>query len=214
VLRYLPALVLLGCATVKPASEASFSCRRNFCTTDRLQVAAPEVPRVDVGEINVLTGLKIAEALRQAPEGSEVALDIDSPGGSVGVGLGILDVMKDAKARGITISCRVGSGAMAASMAGIIFVVGCSTREMAPDAMLLFHEPAMGFEGGKEWEFRRAANHLADVNQRMAILVAAHLKHPDGSRWSATEYRAWIHERDRWASADEALAMGATDAVK
>jgi len=111
--------------------------------------------------------------------------------------------MKEARAGGMKIHCRVDG--MAASAAAVIFETSCDIREMAPDAALLFHEPGFAEVGGKEGDLRRAADSLADTNKRMAILVAPHL------RMTAAQYMAWISDRDRWVSADEALSMGASD---
>ncbi len=134
---------------------------------------------------------------------SAIVVDIDSPGGSVGTMLGIMETMKDARAQGMTIHCRVDG--MAASAAAVIFETSCDVREMTPTSALLFHEPAMGEISGKEWDFRKAADSLADTNKRMAILVAPHL------HMTAAQYMAWIHDRDQWLGRDEALAMGASD---
>lgn len=132
----------------------------------------------------------------------EVILDIDSPGGRVDIGLNLLGLMREVRQGGTVIICRVGPDAMAASMAAIIFVAGCSKREMAPTAALMFHEPALGEVSGKEGDLTRYVNSLADMGKRMAILVAPRL------RMTAARYLAWIHDRDRWVSSDEARAMG------
>lgn len=147
----------------------------------------------------------MAEGLQDAMDAheSEVIIDIDSPGGRVDVGLALLGVMDAARKQGIILTCRVDG--MAASMAAIIFEAGCTTRTMTPTSSLLFHEPAVREAGGKEGDFRRLADTLADTNKRMAILVAPHL------HMTARQYAAWIADRDRWVSADEAKEMGAVD---
>lgn len=132
-----------------------------------------------------------------------VIVDIDSPGGSVNVMLSIMRQMDQARKQGMTIRCRVDG--MAASAAAVIFETSCDIREMDSGASLLFHEPSLSDMGGKEGDLRRAADALADMNKRMAILVAPHL------RMTAAQYIAWVADRDRWLSADEAKAMGAAD---
>lgn len=166
-------------------------------------------------EVSALSVMPLMFGLQAAIENHEklVHIDIDSPGGYVSAGMRVLYAMRLAKEAGITIECRIVDDGMAASMAAIIFEVGCNSRQMAPSASLMFHEPAMGFEGGKEGDFQRAANDLADLNKRMAIQIAARLRHEDGTRWTAAEYVAWIKDRNRWVDATEAVAMGAADSV-
>ncbi len=204
------AVALSACATVR--SPDSYSVYPPYT----LQVTAPEakVRHVDLGEVSPIETIGLIIGLQAAVENHEKAItvDIDSPGGSVAVGLNILDRLHEAQKGGMKVTCRVGPNAMAASMAAIILESGCDVREMDPTASLLFHEPAMGTQG-KQGDFERAAGDLEDTCRRTAILVAPHLKHKDGSRWSATEYMAWIKGRDRWVDAVEALEIGAIDEV-
>lgn len=164
--------------------------------------------RAELGPVAIPQVLPLVVELQEAIKNHEpeFQIDIDSPGGSVGVGLGLLGLMKEAKKQGMVISCRVVEDGTAASMAAIVFLSGCTKRSMAPTASLLFHEPALReVDGGKEGDIRRVADLLADTNKRLAILVAPRLK------MTAASYMAWIHDRDRWVSVEEAKAMGALD---
>lgn len=204
---FLALLFLVGCAAApKPVSP---SCHRYFCDTSiTLEVSKPIEPRhLDLGPINVFSTLEFRSDLQKAVEAKEslIIVDIDSPGGSVTVMLGLMKSMADARKDGMTIKCHVDG--MAASAAAVIFETSCDIREMAPTATLLFHEPALGDIGGKEGDLRRAADSLADTNKRMAILVAPHLN------MTPAQYMAWIADRDRWIGADEAKAMGAVDVL-
>lgn len=176
-----------------------------------LALAAPgatPVRHLTLGPVELPAAINFAEGLTYAVEHDEKELEvtIDSPGGSVDLMFQILAVMRRGRKQGMEIRCNVDG--MAASAAAIIFEVGCSTRSMSRASQLLFHEPAMsGYEGGKEGDFRRTADALADANKRSAILVAARLG------WTATRYIEWIRDRDRWLGWDEALAIGAVDVV-
>jgi ATP-dependent protease ClpP protease subunit len=202
----LAALLVSGCATLQPRLDAEVG-----------YVAAPARTGhrlLHLGPVRPLDSLGLVVGLQEVIEAGtpRVTIDIDSPGGSVVLGLQIMDLMRDAQANGTTITCRVGNNAMAASMAAVILVAACDRRLMSPTAQLMFHEPALRGEfAGKEHDFRRVADSIADTNQRMAILVASHMVRADGTRWTAAEYRAWINDRDRWVDAAEALEMGAVD---
>ena len=207
-LRYLFLTLSLGCATTAAAPETSPSCRRNFCDLSN-KVAAAVAPspirHIELGPIGFIETIKFRAELEAAAEAKEpsIVVDIDSPGGSVGTMLRIMGQMKAARAGGMKIHCRVDG--MAASAAAVIFETSCDVREMTSDSALLFHEPSISEAGGKEGDLRRTADSLADTNKRMAILVAPRL------HMTAAQYMAWIADRDRWLSADEALAMGASD---
>lgn len=175
------------------------------CTPTSCSIKPPR--HLELGPVTLPDVLPLAEELQEAIDHKEpeVIIDIDSPGGSVGTGLALLGMMGAARKQGMVITCRVDG--MAASMAAVILEVGCTTRSMTPDSALLFHEPAISEVGGKESDFRRIADMLADMNKRIAVLVAPHLK-----GWTAARYMAWISGRDRWVSVDEAKEMGAVDA--
>lgn len=189
------------------------TCEEDICLAPE-PAPARKVRHLELGPIRLPAVLPFALGLSDAVDSkeSEVIVDIDSPGGSVDVGLSIINAMQAAHRGGMKLTCRVGDNAMAASMAAAILEAGCTTREMAPTAALLFHEPAVPEAGrGNEHDFRRLSDALADTNRRMAILIAPHLKHAGGSRWTADEYSAWIAGRDRWVDHAEAIAMGAVD---
>lgn len=134
----------------------------------------------------------------------EVRIVIDSPGGSVSTMFEMIDLARKGQAQGMVVKCKVDG--MAASAAGIFLQAACSEREMTRASQLMHHEPAMGGEG-KEWDFRRAADHLADTNRRIATLIAWRMG------MTADEYEAWIKDRNRWEDAAGALAKGFVDTV-
>lgn len=194
--RLIPIITLLtfGCAH---AETIAAPVPITPAPTRHLELGAVFMP----GVAPLMSGL--AEAAEQHE--TEVIVDIDSPGGSVRVGFGILEAMRDAHKAGVTITCRIDG--MAASMAAVIFEAGCTNRYMTRFSSLMFHEPSVSDIAGKEWELRRVADSIADVNKRIAIVVAPHLN------MTAATYANWVLDRDRWVGLDEALAMGAADGI-
>ena len=89
--------------------------------------------------------LVIAQLLHlesQDPD-KDISLYIDSPGGEVYAGLGILDTMNFIKPEVSTIC--VG---MAASMAAVLLACGAKGKRLAlPNSMVLIHQPSSGVQG-------------------------------------------------------------------
>lgn len=108
-------------------------------------VAAPDLTDEDVLSRTILIsgvvggGMLRASSilLGMADKSSEdIVLILDSPGGSVDAGYWFVNHMQEVQARGIHISCVVGSEA--ASMAFQI-LLHCNSRFGLPTSMLLFH---------------------------------------------------------------------------
>jgi ATP-dependent protease ClpP protease subunit len=146
------------------------------------------------------------EAARKAGA-TAVVVDIDSPGGSVTAGLDLVETFNAARDAGVTVECRVGPRAMAASMAAAFLETACDVRIMSPTASLLFHEVRISGADGTEHDLRHLADAMADVNQRLAVMIAPRLK------MSAKDYCAWVMGRDRWLDAVEATERNAIDVV-
>lgn len=196
----LPVLALLALAACAAAPKSVRS--GEYC-----QLAPPpEVRYLRLGEIGAFESLEFIAELTASVEAKvpEVRVTIDSPGGSVSTMFEIIDLMRKGRAQGMVVECKVDG--LAASAAAIFLQAACSERAMTRASQLMFHEPAMGGEG-KEWDFRRAADHLADTNRRVATLIAWRMG------MTADEYEAWIKDRNRWEDAAGALAKGFVDTV-
>lgn len=165
--------------------------------------------QLELHGVSNTSAIALVLGLREAIELNEsvVVLNIDSPGGSVTAGLGIINAMRAAQAAGVKIICRVDG--MAASMGAIILEAGCSERHMTRGSQIMFHEPALRpFDGGKEGDYQRIANDLSDTNRRIATLIAWRMG------MTADQYVAWVSGRDRWMDWAEALEKHAVDAVE
>ena len=136
----------------------------------------------------------------QDPE-KEVAMYINSPGGSVTAGLAILDTMKMVK-------CPVATYCVgqAASMGAILLASGTKGRRFAlPHARIMVHQPWGGAQG-KASDIEITAREILRLKDVLnGILAEAAGKHPDAVVQDT--------DRDHFMSADEAKAWGIVDNV-
>jgi ATP-dependent Clp protease, protease subunit len=132
---------------------------------------------------------------------AEIALYINSPGGSVTAGMAIFDTME-------FIPCDVATYAMglAASMGQFLLSAGQRGKRYAlPHCQILMHQPSAGV-GGTESDIAIQAELFRRHKQEMAQLISGHTGQP-------VEKIIADFDRDRWFSAQEALEYGFVDHV-
>jgi ATP-dependent Clp protease, protease subunit len=132
---------------------------------------------------------------------SDIALYINSPGGSVTAGMAIFDTME-------FIPCDVATYAMglAASMGQFLLSAGQRGKRYAlPHCQILMHQPSAGV-GGTESDIAIQAELFRRHKQEMAQLISGHTGQP-------VEKIIADFDRDRWFSAQEALEYGFVDHV-
>jgi len=132
---------------------------------------------------------------------ADIALYINSPGGSVTEGMAIFDTME-------FIPCDVATYAMglAASMGQFLLSAGQRGKRYAlPHCQILMHQPSAGV-GGTESDIAIQAELFRRHKQEMAQLIAGHTG-------QTVERIMTDFDRDRWFSAQEALEYGFVDHV-
>jgi ATP-dependent Clp protease, protease subunit len=132
---------------------------------------------------------------------ADIALYINSPGGSVTAGMAIFDTME-------FIPCDVATYAMglAASMGQFLLSAGQRGKRYAlPHCQILMHQPSAGV-GGTESDIAIQAELFRRHKQEMAQLISGHTGQP-------VEKIISDFDRDRWFSAQEALEYGFVDHV-
>jgi ATP-dependent Clp protease, protease subunit len=132
---------------------------------------------------------------------ADISLYINSPGGSVIAGLAIYDTMR-------LIPNDVSTLAMglAASMGQFLLCAGArGKRYSLPHAQVLMHQGSAGF-GGTAADVEIYAEQLARTGATMTSLTAQHTGQP-------VDRIEQDSLRDRWFSAEEALAYGFIDHV-
>ena len=131
----------------------------------------------------------------------DIALYINSPGGSVSAGLAIYDTMR-------LIPNDVATLAMglAASAAQFLLAAGTPGKRFAlRHARVLMHQPSGGL-GGTAVDIAIQAQNMAHVKRTMQGLIAEHTGQP-------VETIERDSDRDRWFTADEAREYGIVDRV-
>ena len=136
----------------------------------------------------------------------EISLYINSPGGSVSDGFGIVDTMNYIKCP-VTTIC-VG---MAASMGAVLLASGEKGKRFAtPNAEILIHQPLIGGQGGglsgQATEIKIHADQMIKTREKINKLLSERTGQPIDVIERDTE-------RDHFMTAQEALAYGLIDGI-
>jgi len=151
-----------------------------------------------------LSSLLIAQMLFLEAENPEkdIALYINSPGGSVTAGLAVYDTMQYIKPD-VATYC-VGQ---ASSMAAVLFAAGAhGKRVILPNSRILIHQPWASGLGGQQTDIEIHARDLLKMRERLDTILAHHTGR-------STEQVHTDTERDRILSAEDAVDYGLADRV-
>lgn len=160
-------------------------------------------------DVNATTAsLTIAQLLfleSEDPE-KEISFYINSPGGSVTDGLGIIDTMNYIKCP-VTTIC-VG---MAASMGALLLTSGTKGKRFAlPNSEILIHQPLIGGQGGgisgQTTEIKIQAEQMIKTRERINKIISETTGKPIDQVERDTE-------RDHYMTAQEALEYGLIDGI-
>ena len=159
-------------------------------------------------EINEDSSRNLCEFIIKAnyvfPPDQPLTLLINSPGGSVYDGFGIIDLMKSSKLEIQT----VGIG-MIASMAALIFVAGTKgKRVMSKNSYLMTHQFFQAVEG-RYHEFIAQRSHEDDLHNKF---VKHFLDHTKLNEQQINEIL--LGSTDRMISAEQALEYGMCDVIQ
>ena len=157
-----------------------------------------------VGPINEQTAnLVVAQLLFLESENpdKEIALYINSPGGSVYAGMAIYDTMQFIKPDVSTIC--VG---MAASMGAFLLAAGAKGKRYAlPNSRIMIHQPSGGSQGQAS-DIEIQAREILYLRERINGILADRTAQP-------VERIARDTDRDNFMSADDALSYGLIDKI-
>ena len=136
----------------------------------------------------------------------EIFLYINSPGGSITDGMGIIDTMN-------YISCPVSTicVGLAASFGAVLLANGEKGKRFAtPNSEILIHQPLIGGQGGgisgQATEIKIHADHMIRTRERLTKILADRTGKPLEQVMQDTE-------RDHYMSAQEALEYGLIDGI-
>ncbi len=157
-----------------------------------------------VGPINELTAnLVVAQLLFLESENpdKEIALYINSPGGSVYAGMAIYDTMQFIKPDVSTIC--VG---MAASMGAFLLAGGAKGKRYAlPNSRILIHQPSGGSQGQAS-DIEIQAREILYLRERINKILSERTGQP-------VERIARDSDRDNFMSANDAVSYGLIDKI-
>jgi len=157
------------------------------------------------GVSDAMANLVVAQLLFLANEDpkAEISMYVNSPGGSVSAGLGIVDTMR-------FIPCPVATYIIgqAASMGSVIACSGTKGRRFAlPHAENLMHQPLIGgVIEGQATDLEIHAKHILRLRDKLYTLYSENT--------GQTKQR--IHDdcdRDKWLNAQEMLEYGLIDKI-
>jgi ATP-dependent Clp protease protease subunit len=132
----------------------------------------------------------------------DIALYINSPGGSVTAGLAVYDTMQYIKPD-VATYC-VG---MAASFAAVLLAAGTKgKRVILPNSRVLIHQPWIQNLGGQQTDVEIHAREMLMIRHRVDEVLAYHTGQPTAKVHDDTE-------RDKILSADEAVEYGLVDRI-
>ena len=131
----------------------------------------------------------------------DIALYINSPGGSVYAGMAIYDTMQFIKPDVQTICVGI-----AMSMGALLLAGGTKGKRMAlPNSKILIHQVSAGFQG-QATDIEIHAREIIDMRQNLDRVLAHHTGQPIEKVRQDTE-------RDNFMSAEEAREYGIIDQV-
>ena len=131
----------------------------------------------------------------------DIWLYINSPGGSVTAGMAIFDVMQWIPNDVATVAMG-----MAASMGQFLLSAGQKGKRFAlPHSRIMMHQPSGGL-GGTASDIRIQAEQSLHIKKTMSALIAEHTG-------QTVEQIEKDSDRDRWFTAEAALAYGFIDHV-
>jgi len=135
---------------------------------------------------------------------TDIQFYINSPGGSVSAGLGIIDTMKHLRCD-VATTC-IG---MAASMGACLLAAGTKgKRACLPNAQVMLHQPLIGgVLQGPATDLGIEAQHMLRLRDRLYKLMAEYT-----GKTAEVIHRDF--DRNKWLFAEEAVAYGCADKVQ
>jgi ATP-dependent Clp protease, protease subunit len=131
----------------------------------------------------------------------DIAIYINSPGGSVSAGLAVYDTMQFIKPDVSTIC--VG---LAASMGAVLLAGGQAGKRYAlPNSKIMIHQPSAGFQGQAS-DIDIHARDVMETRERLNKILAVHTR-------QTVERIKQDSDRDNFMSAEMAKAYGLIDTV-
>jgi ATP-dependent Clp protease protease subunit len=134
---------------------------------------------------------------------ADINFYINSPGGSISAGMGIVDTMRFLRCEVATICIG-----MAASMGAVLLSAGArSKRYVLPNSQVMLHQPLIGgIMQGQATDLAIEAKHMLRLRDRLYQLMAECTGKP-------FDQIVKDFDRNRWLFAEEAVEYGCADVI-
>ena len=140
--------------------------------------------------------------LQHQRKDADIYLYINSPGGSIEAGMAIYDTMQFVQCDVATIC--VG---LAASMGAVLLAAGKKgKRQVLPNSKVMIHQPWISQLSGTATDVMIEAKELEETKNRLNALLGKHCGRSSEEMEKATD-------RNKWMTAEEAVAFGLADEV-
>lgn len=170
-------------------------------TLNGLVVSGDDQWLYDWFEIAAFSPGLVRRALADNPEGEDLELEINSPGGAVFPGFEMYSLLREAKCRTVAIVQSLAGSAASTIMAG------CREVRMSPVAQVMIHLPSSYTEGNQN-DMRREARVLEGITQ--SILNGYEAK--CGGK-ATREKLDRLMRAETWLTAQEAVELGLADSI-
>ena len=143
----------------------------------------------------------VRQALSENPDGEDLELEINSPGGSVFAGFEMYSLLREAKCPTVAIVQSLAGSAASTVMAG------CLEVRMSPVAQVMIHLPSSYAEGNQN-DMRREAKVLEQITQ--SILNGYEEKCAGKTSRDKLDR---LMRAESWLTAQEAVELGLADSI-
>ncbi len=143
----------------------------------------------------------VRRALEETPEGEELEVEINSPGGSVFAGFEIYSLLYSAACPTVAIVQSLAGSSASTVMSG------CKRVLMSPVAQVMIHLPTSCVEGNRD-DMRHEAKVLESITQS---ILNGYLVRCQGKSDRAKLER--LMQAESWITAQEAVALGLADGI-
>jgi ATP-dependent Clp protease protease subunit len=134
---------------------------------------------------------------------ADIQFYINSPGGSISAGFGLVDTMKFLRCDVSTICIG-----MAASMGAVLLSAGTKgKRYVLPNSQVMLHQPLIGgVLEGQATDLEIEARHMLRLRDRLYKMMAD---------WTGKDFDRIVKDfdRNRWLFAEEAVEYGCADKI-
>lgn len=170
-------------------------------TLNGLVVASEDQWIYDWFGIEAFSPATVRRALADNPEGEDLEVELNSPGGSVFAGFELYSLLREAKCKTVAIVQSLAGSAASTVMAG------CDLVLMSPVAQVMIHLPS-SYVSGNQNDMKHEAKVLESITQ--SIIESYHCRCKGKTDRARLER---LIRAESWLTAQEAVELGLADEI-